>query len=117
MDSPSAVKALGALAHETRLEIYRILVRAGSGGRPAGELATELGVPATTMSFHLSQLANAGLVSARRAGRSILYVVLYDRMFELLGYLTENCCSTDPDCCAKPVPLTKGRGRKDGGRS
>lgn len=117
MDCPSAVKSLGALAHETRLEIYRLLVRAGSAGRPAGELAVELGVPATTMSFHLSQMANAGLVSARRSGRSILYVVLFDRMIELLGYLTENCCSAEPDCCAKPVTLTKGRTRKDGGRS
>jgi DNA-binding transcriptional ArsR family regulator len=112
-----ATRALAALAHDTRLEIFRLLVRAGPAGRPAGELAGELSVPATTMSFHLSQLAHADLVTQRRQGRSILYAVNFDSMRLLLSFLTENCCSADPAACAppllQPTPRPPARGRRN----
>lgn len=92
MDSPDVIRALGALAQEHRLAAYRRLVQAGDQGMPAGALATALEVPASSLSFHLAQLANAGLVSQRRRGRSIIYAADYAAMNALMGYLTENCC-------------------------
>lgn len=83
---------MGALAQEHRLAAYRLLVQAGPDGMPAGALAEALGVPASSMSFHLAQLANAGLVSQRRQSRSIIYAADYDAMNGLMSYLTENCC-------------------------
>lgn len=87
------MKALAALAHDTRLELFRRLVRAGPDGLPAGTLAEALRVKPNTLSFHLSHLANAGLVTARREGRSIIYSAAFDRMDGLVGYLTSHCCS------------------------
>ncbi len=87
-----ALGALGALAHETRLATFRLLVRAGPGGLPAGAIATRLGVGATVMSFHLAELAQAGLVESRRDGRSIIYAASYKRIGALLDYLIEDCC-------------------------
>jgi len=99
MDTADAISALGALAQETRLDAFRLLVQAGPGGRAAGALAEALGVPATTLSFHLAQLAHAGLVTQRREGRSILYAADYTRMNGLLAFLTENCCGTGEAAC------------------
>jgi ArsR family transcriptional regulator len=99
MDTADAIKALGALAQETRLKAYRLLVQAGPEGRPAGSLAEVTGVPATTLSFHLAQLANAGLVTQRREGRSIIYAADFGRMNGLLAFLTENCCGTGEAAC------------------
>lgn len=96
MDSPSVVRALGALAQEHRLAVYRLLVQAGPEGLPAGKLADALGVPASSMSFHLSQLAHAGLVSQQRRSRSIIYAADFSAMTALMGYLTENCCGGVP---------------------
>lgn len=92
MESSHVIRALGALAQEHRLAAYRLLVQAGAQGIPAGVLAENLGVPASSMSFHLAQLANAGLVTQRRESRSIIYCADYVAMNALMGFLTENCC-------------------------
>jgi DNA-binding transcriptional ArsR family regulator len=91
-----AVEALSALAHETRLRVFRLLVQAGTAGMPAGAVSERLGVPPSSMSFHLAQLAHAGLVTQRREGRSIIYVADYAAMNAVMGYLTENCCGGLP---------------------
>ena len=98
-----AIRALGALAQEHRLAVYRLLVQAGPDGMPAGALAEALGVPASSMSFHLAQLANAGLVTQRRQSRSIIYAADYAAMNALMAFMTENCCggvpcSSDASC-------------------
>lgn len=103
MDTADAIRSLGALAQETRLQAFRTLVQAGPAGCPAGTLADALGVPPTTLSFHLSQLANAGLVTARRDGRSILYAADFDRMNALIGFMTENCCGGTPSSAGLPL--------------
>jgi DNA-binding transcriptional ArsR family regulator len=95
-----AVEALSALAHEGRLSIFRLLVRAGREGLPAGEIGRKLDVLPNTLSASLSVLANAGLVSSRRDGRSIIYAADYDRMSGLLGFLMEDCCNGDASICA-----------------
>lgn len=92
MDPNSVIKALAALAQEHRLAVYRLLVQAGPVGMPAGILADRIGVPPSSMSFHLAQLANAGLVTQRRQSRSIIYSADFDAMNGVMGYLTENCC-------------------------
>ena len=92
MDAAAVVRALGALAQQSRLAVYRELVQAGRGGLPAGEIRERVGIPATTLSFHLAQMANAGLLTSRRDGRSVIYSVDFPAMQDLLGYLTENCC-------------------------
>lgn len=86
------IRAMGALAQEHRLAAFRLLVQAGSQGIAAGLLAERIGVPASSMSFHLAQLANAGLVTQRRESRSIIYAADYAAMNGLMAYLTENCC-------------------------
>ncbi len=95
MEKKAAVKSLSALAHDTRLDLFRRLVRAGPSGLPAGTLAEALGVKPNTLSFHLSHLANAGLVTARREGRSIIYSAAFDRMDALMAYLTRHCCADE----------------------
>lgn len=92
MDTRDAVAALAALAQETRLAAFRLLVQAGDGGLAAGEIAQALDVPAPTLSFHLKELANAGLVSGRQEGRNVIYRTAYAAIDELIAYLTENCC-------------------------
>ncbi|PKU26674.1 ArsR/SmtB family transcription factor [Telmatospirillum siberiense] len=98
MDEKIIIAALSALAQESRLRVFRLLVTAGPPGLPAGQIAEELAVPANTLSFHLSLLKNAGLVSVRREGRSLIYSADYDQSRSLVDYLTENCCSRQP-CC------------------
>jgi ArsR family transcriptional regulator len=100
MKKSSAIAALGALAQETRLDIFRLLVQKGPEGVPAGELGERLGQPSPTMSFHLNQLRFAGLVTSRRASRSIIYSANYKAMNDLLAYLTENCCGGNANVCA-----------------
>jgi ArsR family transcriptional regulator len=99
MDSTNAVPALGALAQETRLAIFRLLVEHGREGLPAGQIAERLGVPAATLSFHLAQLAHAGLVDSRRESRSIIYVVNVEQVNDLIRFLTEDCCGGRPELC------------------
>jgi len=100
MKKSSVVAALGALAQETRLDIFRLLVQKGPSGMPAGDIGMRLGQPSPTMSFHLNQLRFAGLVGSRRESRSIIYTANFKAMSELLGYLTENCCGGKPELCA-----------------
>jgi ArsR family transcriptional regulator, arsenate/arsenite/antimonite-responsive transcriptional repressor len=93
MDSPTVVRALGALAQDHRLAAYRLLVQAGPDGMAAGGLAEALDIAPSSLSFHIAQLANAGLVTQRRNGRSILYAADYAAMGGLMAFLTENCCA------------------------
>lgn len=86
------VKALAALAHPLRLQVFRALVVTGPGGLTPGVIQEALGVPAATLSFHLKEMANAGLITSERAGRNLVYRAEFGRMNALLGYLTENCC-------------------------
>lgn len=102
METITAVTALGSLAHETRLQIFRLLVRAGEAGLPVGRIAEALGVEANgRLSFHLKELAAAGLASARQEGRYIYYSTNYAAMNDLLRYLTEDCCGGMP--CGEAV--------------
>jgi DNA-binding transcriptional ArsR family regulator len=100
MKKSNAIAALGALAQETRLDIFRLLVVKGPEGLPAGEIGDRLGQPSPTLSFHLNQLRFAGLVTSRRASRSIIYSANFRAMNDLLAYLTENCCGGRPEVCA-----------------
>lgn len=95
-----AVEALSALAHEGRLSIFRLLVRAGHGGLAAGEISRKLDTLPNTLSANLTVLANAGLVSSRRDGRSVIYSADYERMTGLLSFLMEDCCNGDAAICA-----------------
>ncbi|WP_309623285.1 metalloregulator ArsR/SmtB family transcription factor [Novosphingobium sp.] len=92
MRSETAIRALGALAQEHRLAAFRLLVEAGPTGLAAGALAERLAIAPSSLSFHLAQLANAGLVAQVRQGRSIIYTADFAAMGALVGYLTENCC-------------------------
>ena len=99
MENKAAVKALAALAQETRLSIFRLLVQAGPEGVAAGLIGETLEVPAATLSFHLKELSNAGLVSSRQDGRFIYYSTDYDQMAALMTFLTQNCCQGMPQEC------------------
>lgn len=105
MESPAAVTALGALAHPARLEVFRMLVRAGPDGMAAGEIARASGSLPNTLSANLNILAAAGLVGARREGRSIIYTAAYERMRDLLAFLMEDCCGGKPEICAPLVTI------------
>ncbi|MBW8297233.1 metalloregulator ArsR/SmtB family transcription factor [Sphingopyxis sp.] len=102
MESETVVRALGALAQEHRLALFRLLVQAGPDGLAAGAIAVSLGVPASSLSFHLAQLTNAGLIAHRRDGRSLIYTADYGAMTALLGFLMENCCGGA--VCAPAAP-------------
>lgn len=99
MEKSDAIAALGALAQETRLDMFRLLVQTGPEGMAAGNIGERLGLPSATLSFHLSQLRQAGLVTFRREGRSLIYTAKYSAMNTLLGYLTENCCRGETVGC------------------
>ncbi len=101
MDEEIVVKSLAALAQPVRLQVFRALVVAGQNGMVPGTMAEGLQIPANTLSFHLKELANAGLVTQERAGRHIVYRAAYERMTALIGYLTENCCQ-GADCAVAP---------------
>ena len=92
MNVRDAIASLGALAQETRLGVYRLLVQRGPDGASAGEIATALDVPGSSLSFHLHQLVHAGLIEQERRSRQIFYRANFDRMNALVGFLTENCC-------------------------
>src|SRR6266404_5587506 len=100
MRRTAAVRALGALAQETRIDIFRMLVQAEPAGLAAGTIGERLGLPSPTLSFHLNQLRFAGLVTSRRVSRSIIYSANFKAMTGLLAYLTENCCGGRPAICA-----------------
>ena len=92
MDSQATILALAALAHETRLALYRMLVECGPAGLPAGAIAERLAVPPSSLTFHVQHLHRAGLVTQRRVGRQLIYAADYGAMNGLIAYLTENCC-------------------------
>ena len=98
LKSSEAITALGALANEHRLTLFRLLVQAGAEGLPAGAIAVELGIPNSSLSFHLAHLNQAGLVRQERRGRSLIYSADYDAMNALVGYLMENCCAGAGGC-------------------
>ena len=100
MEINVATRRLSALAQDGRLQVFRLLVQAGTEGLAAGEIARKLDVPANTLSAQLLVLANAQLVRSRREGRSIIYAADYARMGELLAYLMEDCCQGRPEVCA-----------------
>lgn len=101
MKSKDVVTALAALAQESRLGIYRLLVQAGPAGMAAGAIAEKLGLPPATLSFHLKELSHAGLAVSRQKGRYVIYSANFEAMLKLVGFLTENCCGGDvcaPEC-------------------
>jgi ArsR family transcriptional regulator, arsenate/arsenite/antimonite-responsive transcriptional repressor len=113
MEKIEALAALGALAQETRLDIYRLLVQAGHEGLPAGQIGERLGLPSATLAFHLKELKNAKLAACTRNGRSLIYAAEYPVMNALLFFLTENCCGLPAtDClpvCAPGNATTSGQ--------
>jgi DNA-binding transcriptional ArsR family regulator len=105
MDEKRAIAALSALAQETRLALFRLLVTAGPVGLPAGVIAERLGVQPSSLSFHLAQLVHAGLITQRRLSRHLIYSAEYSTMNALLEYLTENCCGRDAACAPVCDPV------------
>ena len=112
MEKSDALAALAALAQDHRLETYRLLVQAGPEGMLAGEVAAAIGLPPNTLTFHFDRLRQAGLVTVRRDGRSMIYAARYDTMNSLLGYLSENCCRGSGQACDAPVEACKPTRRK-----
>jgi len=108
MQKPAALSALGALAQDNRLDVFRLLVQAGPEGMPAGAVAATLGLAPNTLTFHFDRLREAGLLAVRRDGRSMIYSARFDTMNALLGYLTENCCEGRPERC-RPAPQATAR--------
>lgn len=117
MNEKHAVTALAALAHEQRLRIFRLLVKQGPSGMPAGEIADAVDASPTAASFHLKELDRAGLLHATRDGRYIRYAIHVDGMRQLLEFLTEDCCQGQPDICGtvfkniKAVCTSKGESK------
>jgi len=95
MDIKETTIVFAALSQETRLRAFRLLVEAGSSGLPAGAISEELGTPQNTLSFHLTHLSNAGIVSSRREGRSIIYMANFEMMRDIIGFLVKDCCSRE----------------------
>lgn len=119
MKTETAVERLAALAHDSRLALFRLLVRKGSDGVAAGEIAERLAIAKPTLSFHLAQLERAGLVRARREGRSIFYAADYEAISALVGYLYESCCADGGCLPSRSVVPTIGvpAGRRNPKRS
>jgi ArsR family transcriptional regulator len=99
MELYSAVQALSALGQESRLRVFRLLIRRGPKGMPAGDIAEQLSVPANTMSSHLAVLSRARLVASRKQGRSVIYAVDVEGTRKLLAFLVEDCCQGEPKVC------------------
>lgn len=112
MDAANAVTALAALAQESRLLIFRLLVEAGHTGLSVGEIGAPLHIAPATLSFHLKELVHADLIESRQAGRFIYYSANYKEMNALLGYLTENCCAADRGDCGPSCGPASRRGRR-----
>jgi ArsR family transcriptional regulator, arsenate/arsenite/antimonite-responsive transcriptional repressor len=111
MESRAVVAALAALAHESRLALYRLLVKRGPEGYTPGEICERLGIPSPTLSFHLKSLAAASLISARREGRFLFYSAGFEQMDDIVGFLTDHCCALATDCKTSCAPA-KARKRK-----
>lgn len=114
MEKTDAVVALAALAQDSRLDVFRLLVQAGPEGMPAGGVAEALDLAPNTLTFHFDRLRQAGLVSVRREGRSMIYAARFETMNALLDFLTENCCGgASEECAPKPTckPVRSKRGK------
>ncbi len=114
MEKSDALAALAALAQESRLDVFRLLVQAGADGMAAGQIGERLGLPSATLSFHLNHLKQSGLVKCRRESRSLIYTAEYAAMNGLLAYLTENCCQGDASTCGVAFcdPATSAKGEQ-----
>lgn len=113
MKSEDAVVALGALAQESRLAVFRLLVKRGPDGYSPSDLVEKLKIPAPTLSFHLRELQHAGLIASRREGRFLYYSANFDRMRDLIGFLTEKCCSlSETECDSACVPMSATQKRR-----
>jgi len=112
MEKTDVVAALAALAQDSRLDVYRLLVQAGPQGMPAGGVAEALGVAPNTLSFHFDRLRQAGLVTVRREGRSMIYAARYEAMNGLIAYLTENCCGGAAEICTPVSDCNPARAKR-----
>lgn len=112
MEKTDAVAALAALAQDSRLDVFRLLVQAGPAGMPAGEIANSLKLPPNTLTFHFDRLRGAGLVTVRRDGRSMIYAARFEAMNALLAFLTENCCQGSPEACAPTTACKPARSKR-----
>jgi ArsR family transcriptional regulator len=116
MKTPQVIAALGALAHEHRLAIYRRLVERGPEGMAAGAIAERVGLVPSSLTFHLQVLQRAGLIVQRRESRQLIYSTDYDAMDNLVGYLTENCCAERDACASECSPLSSSSTQQDKSR-
>ena len=107
MKTPQIIGALGALAHEHRLAIFRLLVERGSAGLPAGRIGERVGLVPSSLTFHLQNLQRAGLIAQRRESRQLIYSADFTAMSALVGYLTDNCCAESPGECCPPARQPK----------
>jgi ArsR family transcriptional regulator len=112
MEKTDAVAALAALAQDNRLDVFRLLVKAGPDGMPAGGVAETLDLAPNTLTFHFDRLRQAGLVTVRRDGRSMIYAARFETMNALLDFLTENCCGGAPEKCAPKPACKPARGKR-----
>lgn len=103
----AALSALAALAHESRLDVFRMLVKAGTEGMAAGQIADALDCPASSLSFHLAHLTRAGLLEQKREGRSLIYSVSFDQFVALMGFLLEDCCQGRTEICAPLAEIAR----------
>jgi DNA-binding transcriptional ArsR family regulator len=116
MDSENLISAFGALAQETRLQVFRLLLQSGPEGVPAGEIARQLGTPANTMSTHLGILARAGLVRSHRESRQVIYAIDLDGVRGLVAFLVQECCGGQPERCAALLEAALPKAGCDAGR-
>jgi|SRR5665213_713291 len=117
MKTAQVIAALGALAHEHRLAVYRLLIERGPDGLPAGAIAERIGLVPSSLTFHVQALQRAGLITQRRIGRQLFYAADYSAMNALVGYLTENCCGQSegvcaPSCLPARVPVKSRKARR-----
>jgi ArsR family transcriptional regulator len=112
MEKNNVVAALAALAQDNRLDVFRLLVRAGPDGMPAGGVAAALDLAPNTLTFHFDRLRQAGLVTVRREGRSMIYAARFETMNALLGFLTENCCGGALEKCAPVAACRPARAKR-----
>ena len=116
METTDAIRAFAALAQDTRLGIFRLLVRVGPSGLTAGEIGRAAGIGATSLSFHLKELDRAGLVTQSREGRFVRYAIHVEGVRGVIEYLTEDCCSGNPELCGAAFNAAKGLCEQDRGR-